>query len=217
MNMQATLLFPGSFDPIHLGHLTMLKRAIEKLDPAGTWLLPTGHPVHKNQTFASAEDRIQMIKCATQPFSNIHICEAETGSPNSGYTVDTLTKLKQKYPDRRWFFLIGSDAFYELNQWKNWKILLDMANWIVYTRSGNMPTPITQSLNAQIELRRVESMQALKTYSSGKILSFFDPIPNWASSTIRAMIVSQDQSVTHMLPAPVWTYIQEHTLYVKEQ
>jgi nicotinate-nucleotide adenylyltransferase len=152
--------------------------------------VPAANPPHKDPGAVTPyEDRFRMVEIACAPYAHFEASRLEEGKGQS-YTVNTLRRLRsQMAPGDELFFLIGSDAFDELESWKEWRALVAMTEFIVVSRPGgeyHIPK------NA-----RVDRLDGLAL-----------PV---SSSTIREKIEAGQP--TPELPAQVREYIEERGLY----
>jgi nicotinate-nucleotide adenylyltransferase len=137
MGGQRICLFGGTFDPIHIAHLRMAEEAIRHFDLDRVVFIPAGNPPHKDaQTVTSYEDRLEMVKLACAGHNKFEVSESERGSERS-YTIHTLERFRrQLVRDDRLFFLIGADAFDELETWHRWQDVVGLTEFIVVSRPG---------------------------------------------------------------------------------
>ena len=135
--MERVCLFGGTFDPIHTAHLQMADEAIKQFDLDRVVFIPAGNPPHKDARGLTAyEDRLQMVKLACAGHPKFEVSEIEQGRERS-YTIHTLERFrKQLEPDDRLFFLIGADAFDELETWHRWQDVVRLTEFIVVSRPG---------------------------------------------------------------------------------
>jgi len=124
-----TVLFGGAFDPIHEAHLTIAQEVRRRFDFGNITFVPSGNPPHKSLD-APFEDRLEMARLACEP-AGFSVSDCERGRPR-GYTYDTL----QDFPKPR-TFIIGADAFADIENWHRWRDVLRMTSWIVVTRPGH--------------------------------------------------------------------------------
>src|SRR5438105_3824709 len=112
-------LFGGTFDPIHLAHLRIAEEAMKKFGLDQVLFVPAGTPPHKEAAGVTPyEDRYRMVEIACQPYPGFSASRLESGSGRS-YTIDTVKRVRKDLnADDRLFFLIGGDAFDELETWK---------------------------------------------------------------------------------------------------
>src|SRR5690606_4291581 len=102
-------LLGGTFDPPHIGHLTMAEEAYEKLNLDEVWFIPSAEPPHKEQAKVSAVDRLLMLKVALEPVNYFKINTIELERQGKSYTYDTIQALKEQYPTYQFYFIIGAD------------------------------------------------------------------------------------------------------------
>jgi len=183
-------LFGGTFDPIHIAHLRIAEEAAKRFALDEVLFVPAAHPPHKRARGLTAyEDRLRMVELACAPYPKFSASRLEEGKERS-YTIDTLERLrKELQPDDRLFFLIGSDAFDELETWKGWQQVIALTEFIVAARPGgqyHIP-----------ENARVERLDGLDL-----------PV---ASTTIRARLKADKP--TPELPQAVRDFIEERGLY----
>ena len=134
--LQPIGIFGGTFDPIHCGHLRTAFELWQELRLAEVRLLPAGTPPHRDQLYASAEMRLQMVRAAVadQPYFVVDDREVRRTGPS--YSVDTLSELRQENPQRSLCLLLGMDAFLGLPQWHRWRDLLTLGHIVVAHRPG---------------------------------------------------------------------------------
>lgn len=144
-------LYGGAFDPVHNGHLRIAWEASQALHAQRLYFIPTGRPAHRSAAALNAPQRYQLLQLATaeQPLfsvSDFEIQRAEQGHPS--YAIDTLLEFKQRYPDARLCWLMGSDAFAQITEWHQWQRLFELANVIVAGRPGatGYNDPVTELL-----------------------------------------------------------------------
>ncbi|MDD5922914.1 MAG: nicotinate (nicotinamide) nucleotide adenylyltransferase, partial [Eubacteriales bacterium] len=132
--MSRIILFGGTFDPIHNGHIALCQAALDFADADQVILIPTIPPYKQNAKIASGEDRLFMCQLATRgmdPFS-VDSSEIERGTP--AYTADTVKRLARKYPEDDLYYLLGSDAFMAFHYWVRWKDVAENATLLVGLR-----------------------------------------------------------------------------------
>ena len=130
-------LFGGTFDPIHNAHLRIAQEALERCRLDRVLFVPAGNPPHKDSAgLTPYEDRFRMVELACGPYAAFEASRLEKGAQRS-YTIDTVKRVREPLaPDDRLFFLIGADAFDEIETWKGWQELIRLVEFIVVTRPG---------------------------------------------------------------------------------
>ena len=199
------LLYGGSFDPPHNGHLNNLRAAIRRVHPDKVMVMPAGLSPFKQQTAAPAALRLEMCSCFRelgQAVPQVEICgweiaQAEAGNRN--YTVLTVEMLARKYPDAQLYLGIGSDMLLSFDAWHRWQDILRLAHLVVVSRNiGDDP-----ALHAKA--RQLDP-------AGGRIL--FAPVEAlpMASSGLRARLAAGDPCEAE-LPEAVRAVIRRENLY----
>ena len=201
----------GMFDPVHFGHLRTALAALQDFSLDEVRLIPCHHPVHKEEPIAAAQHRIAMLHKATKAEKRLVVDVRECMRPGPSYMVETLQSLRTEYPNDRLFLLLGADAFNNLDGWKQWQQLFELAHIIVITRPGWDINP-SQAVKDYCEDRTVSSFPEIGKKKKGKVLAYsFTPLMI-ASSDIRALL-KENKSIRYLIPNTVINYIKKHKLY----
>ena len=135
------LIFGGSFDPVHKGHIDSCNSAIATVDPDLTIIIPNKIPPLKStlHASASARDRLNMCKLAFSNMGNLKISsfELRQASNAPSYTYKTIQYLLKKYPEAKLYLLVGYDRYCDFNKWKNYKYILNHVTLVVGIRNTN--------------------------------------------------------------------------------
>jgi nicotinate-nucleotide adenylyltransferase len=183
-------LFGGTFDPIHEAHLRIAQEALRVFSLDRVIFVPAANPPHKDPAGVTPyEDRIRLVEIACAPYPEFEVSRLEEGASQS-YTVDTLRRFRQELsPSDELLFLIGSDAFEDLESWKDWRDVVGMTDFIVVSRPG-----ADYRVPANARVHRLDGLAL--------------PV---SSSTIRARLAAGE--ATPELPGQVRQFIEEHGLY----
>ena len=196
-------LLGGSFNPIHNGHLHIANYVYNTLALDRFIFIPTGDPPHKSaESLAPAHHRLAMVKLATEPHKSFVVDDREARSSTVSYSVDTVSQLKKEFPrGTELGFIIGLDAFLDLQSWKQATHLLDNCHVIVCSRPGvtftqlqsmtllpPIPQPSLYNLNKQ-NISRLDI--SLPSGSSVTLLSI--PPCEVSASHIRIPLCAQDR------------------------
>ena len=193
-------IFGGTFDPIHMGHLAAAERVREDARLDAVVFMPAGVPVFKlGQKVTRGEDRLQMVRLATEGNPYFDVSDIEVKRAGNTYTYETLRVLREHYPANvELFFIAGADAIITLGKWRNALELTHLAHFIAMTRPGY----------SQDEAKR-------SVFVDGQRLdvSFLEvPGLNISSSYVRSC-VGENRTIRYIVPDPVRVYVEKNHLY----
>ncbi|MDE6510620.1 MAG: nicotinate (nicotinamide) nucleotide adenylyltransferase [Muribaculaceae bacterium] len=130
-------VFGGSFDPIHNGHISLAKYVLDHTDLDEVWLMVSPlNPLKPNGYIATDEQRLEMARLAVEGVPGVKVSDFEFTLPIPSYTYNTMTKLKEAYPDTDFRLIIGGDNWVHFDRWRNPQEILDQFGIIVYPRPG---------------------------------------------------------------------------------
>ena len=212
--MPRTAVFGGSFNPIHYGHLLLADDLLEILSLERVLFVPAKHPPHKDPTrLAPAEERLAMVRLATQGHPGFEVSDIELTRPGPSFTVDTLAALAR--PGQTLFLIVGSETFLDLLSWREPRRVAQLARLVIVPRVGS---PFdTESNAAQKVLREIGVDGGFSTVDGGRvpergvIVSRAASMPISASELRRR--VREDRSLAFRLPPAVADYIRARGLY----
>ncbi len=189
-----TGLFFGSFNPIHIGHLIVGAYMREFSDLDQVWFVISPHnPLKEKKTLLDDHHRLMLVKTAIEDDPKLKASDIEFKMPQPSYTIDTLTYLSEKYPEREFVLIGGTDILKSFHKWKNYQTLLN--NYLIY---------IYNRLGCEKGI-----------YANHPAIKFFEaPLMEISSSFIRNAI-KEGKDVQYMLPPKVWEYICEMHFYEK--
>src|SRR6267143_1842272 len=125
----------GTFDPVHNAHLAMARAAMWELDLDKLLWMPTGAPRYRNAPVAPAEDRVAMLRLATEGEPLYEIDTRELAPNATGYTVDTLESLRADL-DSQLYLLLGGDQYAKFDTWHKPQEVARLARIAVFSRPG---------------------------------------------------------------------------------
>lgn len=181
-----TLLFPGSFNPIHIGHLALANYVCECYadEVEALWFLPSPrNPLKSENSLLPDALRTEAVQASIAGYSKFSLCRIEETLPKPSYTIRTVEALQERYPRRRFALLIGSDNLATLPRWHRIEQLLPKIELWVYPRPS-YPMHWPEDLSPRARWRAVEAPQ-LEVSSSfirqsialGRRIPFFLPAP----------------------------------------
>ena len=132
-------IYGGTFNPPHLGHVKSAQEASSQLGLDLLVVVPVGVPPHKPLPpgTPSADIRLFMTHNAFNKMQKTTVSNIEIGNQGPSYTVETVSVIKQIYPDAELFLLIGTDMFLSVETWKDFETLLKMVTPAVFSRNIN--------------------------------------------------------------------------------
>lgn len=130
-------IFGGTFDPIHRGHIVIAYEALERFQLDRVLFVPACRPPHKSDgPHASYQDRLAMVELAFGSDLRFEASRLEAGKATS-YSIDTIRRVRHDLPpEDQLYFLIGADAFAEIETWREWREVLRLVEFIVVSRPG---------------------------------------------------------------------------------
>jgi nicotinate-nucleotide adenylyltransferase len=149
--MKPVVIFGGTFDPVHIGHLRVALEAAEFLD-AHVRLMPANKPPHRAPPVANPKQRAAMLELAVAGQKNLSVDARELRRGGSSYTLDTC-----------------ADAFAALPTWHRWRELFALAHFVVLSRPGH-DTTLSADLVAEIAARRTDAAADVKHGAAGKVI-----------------------------------------------
>jgi len=169
------LLYGGTFDPVHLGHLAVARAALAATAAARLDFLPAADPPHRPVPGAGFEERSALLELAlgSEPppaAGDWGLDRREGRRPGPSFTVDTLRDWRAEQGEARPLgFVLGADAFLGLPAWKDWRALFDLAHFVVACRPGHdLPLPAPAPVLASVSEPGAEALPALWTAVAGR-------------------------------------------------
>ncbi len=185
-------LFFGSFNPIHIGHMIIANYMSQFTELDKVWLIVSPHNPLKDKSYLiNAYDRVEMCKLAFEDHPSISVSDIELHLPTPSYTIDTLTYLKEKYPEHEFSLIMGADNLSSLKKWKNYEVLLRDYQFYVYPR-------LKESTSEYLNHTNVHVTET--------------PIMELSSTFIRKAIKDQ-KDIRYFVPDKVLNFIEAKSLY----
>lgn len=187
-------LFFGSFNPVHVGHLIIANFMATQTDLKEVWMVVSPqNPLKKKSTLARDQDRLYLVRMATDDNDLIKASNIEFDLPKPSYTIDTLTYLSEAHPKKEFVLIMGGDNLGTLHKWKNYEQILKYYEIYVYQRPDY-------------------DLGELATHPSVSI--FEAPLMQISASYIRKCIKA-GKSVQYLVPESVYEYLSSSNLYKK--
>ncbi len=217
-------LFGGTFNPIHLGHLTVARDVREGFGLDKIWLIPSALPPHKKEKqIAEASDRLEMIRIAIADNPNLSVSDVELKRSGPSYTIDTVEYFKAIVPkETQLYFIVGVDAFLDIELWKSFRELFQVIPFIVMSRPGAMDGELEKKEKTLNDLL-VTKVSPGYHFDSGKNAFFhpdqqpvflFEVTPVDISATMVRTDRSKGRTIASLVPEKVKEYIESKGLYL---
>ena len=186
-------IFSGSFNPIHVGHLILGNYMSEFADVDEVWYLVSPHnPLKENKTLLDENERLEMVKKALEPYPKLKARDFEFSLSRPSFTINTLAKLQEAYPEHEFTLIIGADNWADFDKWRDPEKIIETYDIKIYPRLGS-------SISIPPRLRK-------------KVETIDSPIIEISSTFIRSSI-AEGKNVKSFLPPDVYEYIVERGFY----
>lgn len=205
------LLFGGTFNPIHNGHLIMAQEAVESLSFNEVIFIPSATPPHKKDVL-SVYHRLKMTRLATEGVDYFKVSDIEEKREGPSYTYDTIMYFREKNPDSTIYWLIGTDTISELKTWYKIKELVNECRFVIVERN---PYKFYKGKSKDLFNFVVEES---KTFLDQDFTEHFIPLTNSvieiSSTDIRRRVAQKEKyAVKFLIPEKVDQYIYDNHLY----
>ncbi len=201
----------GTFNPIHIGHIRGAISTYETFLLDKMIFLPTGIPPHKKDDVANAEYRYEMIRLTIEELDFCDVSRYEIDLNRVNYTIDSVRHFRKLYPDNELFFIVGTDAFYYLSSWKQYKELIELITFIVVRRPEYETSIILNKYKNVVDFKEIESKERYRA-EPRRVYIYTPPAFDVSSSMIRDKI-KKGECIKYLVPEKVEKFIFEKGLY----
>ncbi len=185
-------LFFGSFNPVHLGHVNVISKILNKAIFDQLWIILSPRSPHKTHDLAKKNLRLKMLELAFNKFKNVVVSDVEFKLSEPNFTFNTLSFLNSKFPSYKFSIIMGSDNLQNLHTWKDYKTINENFFIYVYPRG------------------KFEIKNKLK-YKNVIYLSL--PKLDISATEIRKNFSINSQEAKKTLPPEVYNYILKNRVY----
>lgn len=184
-------IFGGSFNPVHRGHIMLAQYLSQHSHLDEVWLtLSPQNPFKVSKELLDDNHRLSMLQLATDGIDGVEVCDIELSMPRPSYTINTLERLSQEYPQYQFNIVIGGDNWNLFDKWKDYSRIINEYGVVVYPRPGYELNPIGDT----------------------NVVFVDAPLADVSSTEIRNYIAN-GKDVEELLPQGVWEYIKANNLY----
>ena len=184
-------LFFGSFNPVHIGHKVIASYLVDFTDlDKVMFIVSPQNPLKQKISLLDQYHRLQIIRAEIEDNSKLAVSDIEFDMPKPSYTIDTLVRLKEKYPENDYSIIMGSDNLQNFHKWKNYEQILEDYSVYVYPRPG------------------------YEISGSHKNTHVIEGVPQMeiSSSFIRQSI-KKGKDISYLMPEKAWIYTDEMNFY----
>lgn len=191
----------GTFNPVHWGHLLLAEWARDALGLDEVWFIPTGHSYMKaDNDVLPGEERFQMVRLALEDNRFFRCLDTEIRRQGCSYSYETLEQLKCEYPDCDFYFIVGADCLFAIENWKCPEKIFQSCTLAVAVRDK---TPWDEMEDKRADLERKFGCKIfLMPFASLSV-----------SSTEIRQRIRERKSVRYLVPDRVLQYIGEKGFY----
>jgi nicotinate-nucleotide adenylyltransferase len=187
----------GTFDPIHCGHVDVARAAEEALGLTRVFIVTSNVPPHRATPAVSSYHRFAMVALAVAGRPRWCASDIELKSAEASYTSTTLRRFHADgYSPDELFFLTGADAFAEIETWRDYPAILDLARFVVVSRPGFPVGELRRRLPSLVD----------------RAILIDAPTADVSSTAIRRRIAARE-SIAGLVPPGVRQHIEQHGLY----
>lgn len=197
------MLFGGTFDPPHNGHMELLRGAMAAARPDLVVVEPAFIPPHKHASTTPAGIRLALCQCFLEAGGPVLLDDTEILRGGKSYTLDTIDEMHRRYPDAELLFSMGSDMLLSFRQWHGYRELLRKMTLVVHSRREEDVGPL------RVFARSLEEEGGRVRFAPARILEI--------SSTELREKARRGETLHGLVPACVETMIHHYGLYRPEE
>jgi nicotinate-nucleotide adenylyltransferase len=210
-------LLGGTLDPVHFGHLRSAEEIREALELDEIWFMPAALPPHKEpSTLTPFAHRLAMVELAVTSTDHFKATAIEDERPGPSYSIDTLKELGEKYKDKaEFFFILGSDAFLDIETWKDYGSLTDHGSLVIMRRGHENSSRLKEVISRAFPDHRIqEEKDIFIAHDKGAIYLYSVTHLAISGTDIRRRARS-GLSVRFLVPEEVRKYMEKNSLYAE--
>ncbi|MDI9246229.1 nicotinate-nucleotide adenylyltransferase [Marinobacter sp. CHS3-4] len=206
------VIYGGTFDPIHHGHLRLAIELKECLGTAEIALVPCHIPPHRQSPGAGSDQRLDLLQLAVSDEPGLVVDERELEREGASYTADTLRQIRSEIgQDKPLAMVVGTDSFASFDRWREWEAIPQLAHIIVVVRPGS-DIPAGSAAADLMRQKAATTVEELYAAPCGRVLVLEPPLMDISATGIRERI-ADGRSPRYLLPDTVWLKIRHLGLY----
>jgi nicotinate-nucleotide adenylyltransferase len=201
----------GTFDPIHCGHVDMAQAAQAVLGLTAVFVIPAHIPPHRAQPSASSYHRFAMAALTVAGRAGWRVSDLELRMNTPSFTSSTLSRFHERgYSSSELFFVIGADAFAEIESWRDYPDILDRAHFAVVSRPGS------SAAHLPVRLPLLAPRMVLPPLGEPRVdplIILIEAVTADVSSTAIRQRRAGGESIGGLVDPGVQQHIEQHGLY----
>ena len=140
-----TIIFGGTFDPVHLGHMAVADQAVNTLRPDAFWFLVANTTGARKRVYAPAMVRLEMVRAAVDGDARFTVVDLEIRRGGVTYTAETMAELHRLQPETVFELMLGADSARSIRSWRHGEELLRSERFVIVNRSGEPPLTLAEA------------------------------------------------------------------------
>jgi len=217
-------LFGGTFNPVHMGHIKASLDIKKKYSFDRVYIIPAAIPPHKKPVgIADASHRLEMTRIAFDTYPDFSVSDVELKRNGPSYTIDTVKQFMRDMGEQtELYFIIGIDAFLEIDTWESYRNIFDMLPIIVMTRPGKWHNSGMSDVEAveKYLIREISDKYVLSSsekccvHKEKQSVFISEVTPFNISATEIRKCIKEGKEIGDFVPAEVNAYIKKKGLYL---
>ncbi len=206
------VIYGGTFDPIHNGHLRVAIELREQLRVGAIHLMPSHIPPHRGTPGGTSQDRLDLLSLAVAGEPGLVVDDRELHRGGASFSADTLRQLRRELgDDEPLAMVVGTDSFAGFDRWRDWAVIPELAHIILVTRPQAKLVPGSRPATLLAE-RWVGSVEQLHQWPCGAILEVEPPLLDISATGVRERL-ADGRSARFLLPDQVLAEVHRRGLY----
>lgn len=210
-------LLGGTLDPIHFGHLRSAEEIREALKLDEIWFMPAALPPHKElSNLTPFTHRLAMVELAVASIDYFRTTAIEDELPGPSYSIDTLKELRERYKDEgEFFFILGSDAFLDIETWKDYGSLTDHVSLVIMRRGREDPSVLKEVISRAFPSHCIQGKKDFFVAHDKGAIYLYSVTHLAISGTDIRHRARSGLSVRFLVPEEVRIYMKKNSLYIQ--
>jgi nicotinate-nucleotide adenylyltransferase len=177
MDRIRTIVFGGSFDPVHIGHLSLAREVLRCGLAGEVWFMVSPrNPLKMDVNLTDEQLRYEMVQLALENETGMRASDFEFHLPRPSYTLNTLNKLSEAFPDREFTLLVGADNWEKFDLWYKGDEIVGKYGLVVYPRDKEDVPQLPDGVRwLDAQLHDISSTQVRSMVANGEDISPFVP------------------------------------------